>query len=309
MSEAISLVDRFAPWSISKSDLAAQCTLAFRFKFIDRIRTESFGEEARIGTAAHRVQELILQGRHPKEAVGTTFEEQSNLTSVEQAKVQELLGAFIAFAERAEKYKRENGVTDELYENKWAVDRSMNAIAYDSKDAFFRGIVDYGMVLDTRGIVIVDHKSGKFKPIEKHQKQLDSYAVLASANLPQIKMVKAGIHYMKTQKLDWHAPRTRDVIDKMLKSWLTRLLTERANRLSVFEPTLTPLCNWCDYKTRCPEGLAFAEEWLAKKKEKERGARKTRAEAKKAAPASTVPDEEEELGEVMPLEGIILDDM
>jgi len=304
----VSLLDHFAPWSLSKSDLAAQCTLAFRWKYVDKIKREHESLEAKVGTAAHRVQELLLQGVAPMVALAQTFEEMPNLTSKEQDEVRKLLESLIAFADRVRAFRAAKGATDEYYEQQWAIDKQFKAVDYFSSEAFYRGVVDYGTMLPRNSLVIVDHKSGKEKPLDKHQKQLDSYAVLALAHMPEITAVRAGIHYMKTKKLDWHVSRSREHIQKILNGWLMHLLSSRAALLHSFTPNVSPLCNWCDYKNRCPEGMAFVEEWQAKKLEKARASSKASRDRKKHLPVLEQ-DDHDYSAEIVPIEGIILHDM
>lgn len=286
------LLDAHAPWSLSKSDLAAKCTLAFRLRYIDKIRSGSSGTEAKVGVAAHRVQELLLQGVAPRDAIEQTLQEIQDLTSKEVETLRGLLEALIAYAKRIEDYKLRTGVVQELYEQEWAIDRNYQACAYDDPKALFRGIVDHGLLLADDAFVVVDHKSGKQREIDYYQKQLDAYAVLALAHLPQIRGVRAGIHFMKTKQLEWHTTRSRDVIENMLRPWLLHLLTSRAALLETHTANPTPLCGWCDYKDSCVAGSEFLAQREVNKKAKAKASRTARKELKVLQDAEAPEDDE-----------------
>lgn len=251
------LLAYFAPWSISKADLARKCPKAFRFRYVDKVRTES-GTEAKVGTAAHRVIELLLQGAGITEAEQQAIAEAKNLTSTE---IEALYGhreASVAYADRIASYRTRYNIVFEAQELRLAVNDAGRAIGYDDPKAFFRGAIDHVLVHDRRAIVI-DHKSGKVKPIDQHWKQLDSYAVLSHANMLEhnLRDVRAAIHHLRAQHLDWHVGRDKQTTTQTLFPWLRGYLQACARGLEGFEATPNRLCPWCDYEKRCEEGQAF----------------------------------------------------
>lgn len=246
-------LNAFAPWSLSKSDLAAKCPFAFKLRYLDKVPRKE-GKEAKIGTAAHRVQELILRGEDPRHALEAALTEMPQLLEEERAVVEDLLPAYTAFYERMLRFKDRYPIKAEYFEQEWAVNRAFEAVPYDSPDAFFRGIVDYALHVEQGYLVVIDHKSGKRKPVSNYANQLDCYAVLGLATFPELTGVHAALHYMKAKELDWHVLRRADEIRKMLKSYTRHLLTERAERLEGYNPKPGPLCKWCDYLQSCPAG-------------------------------------------------------
>jgi hypothetical protein len=260
-----SLLDQHAPWSISKSDLAAKCSLAFHLRYSDRLERLE-GTEAKIGTAAHTAQEFALKGDDPKVALAKSLAKHTELTSKETEVVESLLSAYAGYAERIKRFKERKGVVEELVEQKWALDRSFKAVPWDDPTVFFRGVVDYAMLTGDGYMLVHDHKSGRERPVSYYQKQLDSYAVLALAQRPDVKGVQGALHFMKTKNIVWHTMRDATSIRNMLQPWLIEMLTQRANKLAQRTPTVSPLCKWCDYRDHCPDGRAFIEAGeLAKK--------------------------------------------
>jgi hypothetical protein len=268
----MSMLDRFAPWSISKSDLAAKCGRAFHLRYVQRLpRTTS--EASRIGTAAHRVQELLLRGLDPKEALAQGLAEALDLTSKERLAVEALLPNMVKFKSRLDSFKDKHGVLDEGFERDVAITKTFARAENDASDVFVRGVIDYDLHTKSDYVVVIDHKSGREHPVEKYSKQLDLYAVLVEAARPCIKGVHAALHYIATGNIVWHHPRPVATIRKTLRPHMMEYLATRANSLGTFEPRVNALCGWCDYLQHCPEGTAA----VAAKKEEKRVATNTRA--------------------------------
>lgn len=274
------LLDQFTPWSISKSDLAAKCGKAFHLRYVDKLpRTTS--EASRVGTAAHRVQELLLVGHAPKEALQKGLAEAIDLTSKEVEPVEALLGNMVDFVARLSRFKEKHNVVEEFYEQQWAVNRKFELVKDDDPDVFVRGVVDYAARTASNHIIVIDHKSGRRHPVEKYAKQLDLYAIFALAAFPDIGGVHAALHYIATKDIDWHHPRSARDVRKVLQPHLVEYLRQRADNLKGFEPRVNKLCGWCDYIEHCPEGTAFvAEQKEMKRVETNRRAREKRAEKK-----------------------------
>lgn len=250
----MSLLEQYAPWSISKSDLAGKCPYAFHLRYVAKVKRAE-GTHAKVGITAHRAQELILRDKMaPNEALEVAVAESPNLTSGEIAATEELKDAFGAFTLRMDKFKERFGVEEEFYEQKWAITRDYKRTGYEDADAFFRGIVDYAMLTKTGYLVVVDHKSGRQHPVDYYGRQLDAYAILGQAEFPDIKGVHASLHYMKTKDLVWHHLRRTDEINGVLRSAHKEVLARRAEELEGFKPKVNKFCKWCDYLAHCETG-------------------------------------------------------
>lgn len=250
----MSLLEEYAPWSISKSDLAGKCPFAFYLRYVSRVpRAE--GTHAKVGITAHRAQELLLRDKlPPNEAMATALAESPHLTSSEVAATEELKVAMSDFSSRMERFKEKHGVVREFYEQKWGITREYKRTDYEAKDVFFRGIVDYAMLTASGYLVVVDHKSGRRHPVDYYGRQLDAYAILGQAEFPQIKGVHAALHYMKFGALDWHHLRRTDEIHGVLTAAHKEVLQRRAEELAGFQPKVNKFCKWCDYLDHCETG-------------------------------------------------------
>ena len=250
---------------MSKSDLAGKCPYAFGLRYVDKVPSKS-GTHAKIGIAGHRVAELVLKGDKPKEALAQSLAEYDDLTSKEQDKVTALLPAITTFYAKVQDFKHKQGVVDEFLEQQWAVDAQFNAVDWNSPDAFFRGIVDHALLTDKGYLIVIDHKTGRRRPVDYYARQLDAYAVLAVAQMPELKGVQGALHYVGAEAIDWYVMRKREVIDGVLRSSLVELLQRRAAGLGAYEPNPNYLCKWCDYLEKCDAGNEYVQ--LTKKKKK-----------------------------------------
>lgn len=246
----------YSPWSPSKVDLAARCPRAFKYRYVDKIKTDKKGSAAKVGTTAHKAQELSIEGASTKEAFELAITEYAHeLTTSEIEQVNSFAPAVEEFGSFLTRFKNKYGVRAIYAEKEWAIDANFNACDYSSKTALIRGIIDLVLLLDNGQAVIIDHKSGKKKPVESYSTQLDTYAILALANNPEIKAVQCAIHFMAHEKVEWYVLRRRDDIQSLLHPWLVSLLNKRATGLEGYNPVVKRwTCGWCDFLKVCPEG-------------------------------------------------------
>ena len=262
-----SVVDLYAPWSLSKSDTAAKCPLAFKKQYIEK-QQRAEGTHAKIGVAAHRVQELLLMGEDPDRCLAQGLADNPRLTDKEIETVKALMPALVSFCKRIDSFADRHPIKEVHLEQKLGIRKDGSACAFDAPDAFFRGVIDFVIILESGRAVIIDHKSGKVRPIDYYAKQLDAYTVLVMAHFPEIIGSQGALHYMGAEHIDWYVTRDRATTQKMLVPYLMGLLRERAERLGEFNPKLSNLCGWCDFKHLCD---AYAGSIYFKKEPKPRG--------------------------------------
>ena len=277
----MSLLHTYAPWSLSKSDLAGKCPYAFKLRYIDKA-SRTVGEASKIGTAAHRVQELMLiDDLAPNAALKQGLAEAPDLLHGEQLKVAELLPNIASFTERIRSFKKTNPITAHYGERSWSVDEKFNFLDENSAGVFLRGVVDYAMTTVGGYVIVIDHKSGRQHPIEKYARQLDTYAVLALAAFPEAKGVRAALHYIATGAVEWHHMRDAKTIRKTLQPYVKEYLRSRAAGLEGFPAKPQTLCKWCDYLEHCEAGKQFvAEQAETRRIATNTKARETRARKK-----------------------------
>lgn len=271
-----------APWSTSKRDLAAKCGYAFKLRYIDKLRVTK-GTHAVVGVAAHRLQELILLGDAPSDALEKTLLEAPDLTEKEIQTVSAFLPNCEDFRTRMKLFCDKHEIVETYYEQAWAIDFDFNPVEWNHPNCMFRGVVDYALLTATRHLIVIDHKSGRVHPVDKYGRQLDAYAVLGLSVLPDIKGCQAALHYIATKDIVWNHMRSEKVIRGLLRNALKEDLAARLASLDGYEPRLNKFCKWCDFLEHCPTGTeAVASEKEKKRVETNARARQRRLEKKLA---------------------------
>jgi len=244
---------QYAPWSPSKAELASNCGLAFKYRYIDKIRVETKGSAAKIGTTVHRVQEHALKGETVNAALEAALKEFSHeLTSVEVEKVRSFSPNVDAFKTRMDKLASKHPFKQVFIEQTWAINANFEACDYADPAAMIRGIVDLAVLLESGQLLIIDHKSGRPWPITKYLTQLDIYAIMGLAHVPALTAVQCGVHYVVNADLKWIDVRKVSYIKAVLQPWLLNMLNARATRLQGYTATTGKHCSWCDYRKSCP---------------------------------------------------------
>ena len=123
----------------------------------------------------------------------------------------------------------------------------------------FRGIVDR-LEREGDGLVVTDYKSGRAPSPRYRRGRLDQVLLYAAAvevdtgEMP----VRARLLYLGQRPVGIDVTRKElDVVTEKLAATWTDINTACAS--DEFEPRTGPLCGWCPYIDRCPEGAAAVE--------------------------------------------------
>jgi hypothetical protein len=135
-----------------------------------------------------------------------------------------------------------------LAEHEMGVKEDLTPCGFMDADVWVRGIADL-LIIDDDGLKawVIDYKTGNDKYPDRDQLILMSLMVFA--HFPHIRQVNSALlfvvknsmvkHKMTIDERDFHWWRYRERVAKLANSF--------AN--NVWNPTSTPLCNWCDVKT------------------------------------------------------------
>ena len=118
----------------------------------------------------------------------------------------------------------------------------------------FRGIVDR-LEDEGDGLVVTDYKSGKAPSPRYRRDRLDQvllYAAAVQAATGETP-VRARLLYLGQRPvgIDVTQPELDGVVEKLAATWAA---INEACSSDAFEPRTGPLCGWCPYVERCPEG-------------------------------------------------------
>lgn len=202
-------------WSYSAWSVYASCKLKYKYQYVERRKTETTYAMAR-GTDAHAKAEQFLLGN----IKGFPLE------------LSKLRGEFTALRKAKPRVEE------------WVKLRADWTPASKDEPAWFIGRVD-AMVVSLPALVVIDHKTGKFRP--SHFDQGDLYATAVSALEPAATEISWEFWY-----LDYGEVKRADVSTRRL-SELRGTWHERG--MQVVTETKFPAqpskfgCNYCDFRS------------------------------------------------------------
>ena len=244
-----------------------QCPRRWRLRYVERL-PDPPGEAALAGSFAHRVLELLMQ-RDPHER---TVEIAKAIARAEWPGVEaDPDFRALGFDETGSKHFRWKAW--QAIEGLWALEdpkavdvrATEHDVEADLGGVPFRGIVDR---LDEEGdgLVVTDYKSGKAPSARFRRGRLDQVLLYAAAveqatgEMP----VHARLLYLGQRPFGIKVTREEidSVVDKLAGTWAA---INTACDTDEFEPRTGPLCGWCPYVDRCPEGTKEVAKRQAKK--------------------------------------------
>ena len=244
-----------------------QCPRRWRLRYVERL-PDPPGEAALAGSFAHRVLELLMQ-RDPHER---TVEIAKAIARAEWPGVEaDPDFRALGFDEAGGKHFRWKAW--QAIEGLWALEdpkavdvrATEHDVEADLGGVPFRGIVDR---LDEEGdgLVVTDYKSGKAPSARFRRGRLDQVLLYAAAveqatgEMP----VHARLLYLGQRPVGIKVTREEidSVVDKLAGTWAA---INTACDTDEFEPRTGPLCGWCPYVDRCPEGTKEVAKRQAKK--------------------------------------------
>ena len=244
-----------------------QCPRRWRLRYVERL-PDPPGEAALAGSFAHRVLELLMQ-RDPHER---TVEIAKAIARAEWPGVEDDPDfRALGFDETGSKHFRWKAW--QAIEGLWALEdpkavdvrATEHDVEADLGGVPFRGIVDR---LDEEGdgLVVTDYKSGKAPSARFRRGRLDQVLLYAAAveqatgEMP----VHARLLYLGQRPVGIKVTREEidSVVDKLAGTWAA---INTACDTDEFEPRTGPLCGWCPYVDRCPEGTKEVAKRQAKK--------------------------------------------
>ena len=255
------LAAKYGPWSISKAGVAETCSAQFKHKYILKTPGKLEASVNKVGTAAHSVLEHRVAGADASTAKKAALEK-TPLTEMEREDLRTLEDAIEAFLQRFDTFCKREHVVEVLREIEWGFTADYKPTGFFAPDVYFRGKLDLGALTQERDLVVLDHKSGIAKDIQRDltkKHQLYSYAVLAAVNLENLGGVRCGIHFLQGAedlRLQWLDYIDTPRVVKVYVPWLYTHLNDVAEGLvEPFRAKPKPKwpCKWCEYRLACPE--------------------------------------------------------
>lgn len=275
------LVLKYKPWSISKANLFAMCARQGSKKYVEKLKEGKKSTQSRVGVSAHALQEVAR--KTPLDLAQLTGElativQRDDLTTAEAAEVRSKLPAIMDYVERVNRFKVQHGVKQEFTEYQIAIDAEGKGSAFfDNDNTLLRGVIDDAMWTQDDILVVVDHKSGRKKPISEHSTQFYAYMAMCVGVFPELKGIQCAVNYFGSPRLEWFprfdgasGPWTREEIESIVQPWIATYLNKLSKRLQLVDAGEAPAetgwqCDYCGYVDSCQEGRDAIESRKARR--------------------------------------------
>lgn len=257
--EITELARKFAPWSISKASIAAECPRQFEHKYLVKTAEAIVPSVNRVGTVSHAILELRTGGT-PQAVAKKAALEKTPLTSAEMDSLLVLEKPIDWFMRKWDSFCRTQHVVEIMREQKWGLTIDLLPTPFFSDSVFFRGVLDLGVLTQSGDLIVLDHKSGIAKDIQKdlkYKRQINSYGVLARYNIPNLVGIRGAIHFLQgsdEKRIQWLDYVSAGSIETNLTPWLFNHLNYCASHLTEpfqARPKLRWPCEWCSYTNAC----------------------------------------------------------
>lgn len=210
----MSLIDA---WSWSRFETYELCPLQFKFKVIDKLKTQP--------------NDAMLRGRKIHEAVEAYIVGKADAPppEVKHSFHQKLLAECRA-------------ADDKLTEQQWGFTRQWEPTGWFGKDTWLRTVIDYATVYEDMEVEVIDWKSGKAYGHNADQVELFALSVLCHFK-PATKVTTRLVYFDGgTEQIDVVEARDKE---KLIAKWNAKVEPMFAE--TQFLPRPNDKCRWCDF--------------------------------------------------------------
>jgi putative RecB family exonuclease len=236
---------KFAPYSVSKIELYNKCPKAFKYRYIDKIKTPMKFYHLEKGSLWHKLIEYKLQDKL-NEFKKPKFKELTNEDYLQQLKDIKSFFTSNIFKE----YYTSN--YNKQYEQYFTINEDGSVSNKKTKYTLMLGYIDFNMYNED-SVFVIDWKTGK-KPHENYPKsdfQLDIYAyyMYIKYNITNIISKYCFVEHNYEQTKD------KFNFNKIWKDLNNNI--NKIERDSLFMTKESPLCDWCEFQTHCFNDAPF----------------------------------------------------
>lgn len=230
--------------SESKYQTFKQCKLKYRYRYVDKLPEpeESNTDALHFGSYVHKIFENGVKAKSEEELVRIAEEVRGSYKVSEKYDGKDLtcIKNFVKFNEQLQ----ETVATELSFEVPVKDDITLN------------GVIDRIVKGKDGGYLIIDYKTSK-KEKSKVDLYQDSqlkgyvYAISTLYKVPINQIIAA--HYYPLTGSFVHVQYSQPQISQHLKSILDEVWKIRKCKLDDMKPNRNDFCNWCAYKSACPE--------------------------------------------------------
>ncbi len=248
-------------FSHSRLNTFENCSLQFKYRYVDKIRTDVESIEAFMGKRVHETMERLYEDKmHQRipsvEELVEHYHElwekhwHGNIRVVRKRYTPE------NYRDMGEEYIRT------YYDRYHPFDQEKTLgieekVLIQLEDGKYQILGYIDRLAEKDGVYeIHDYKTGNYIPSRKsleNDRQLSLYSIAVKNRFPDAEQVAMIWHYMAHDKEIRVEPDMED-LEKARKDVVVKI-EEVLDAIEEedFEPTISKLCNWCEYKEICPE--------------------------------------------------------
>jgi hypothetical protein len=235
-------------WSFSGLLDYEACPLRARFRYKDKIKTESHPAAQR-GTELHFIAEHIVKADAMLPELFTKeFPDSDYATRLAEFDKALNKGLLQPFTDWQQGFREGNVILEE----QWGMTHNWEPCDFFGDDVWWRGMLDLLELDDnrTKGWV-VDHKSGKKYGNEvKHAQQGQLYAFVAFMMYPSLETVKAQMCYLDLGEFSRPLTYTKAQASKIGARFTQRAEIMTSDTQFKAKPNKFN-CRWCNYTEHC----------------------------------------------------------
>ena len=265
-------IDKMAPWSHSRIKMFSSCPLQFLLKNLMKVVYVPSDEQVKdqdsllmkyTGLIAHHILEQMVLGQDFVQGYDSARSKYSDNPDINDDIWEACIGLearLHSFKTRIETFQIRYDSKQLDVEQKLAVDSNGKKVNFNSKNAFYRGILDLSILLHSNHAMIFDHKNGGSSEhgVRNYEQQLKGQALLLTANYPKITHVVPFIHFIQEGTI-WGGKviyQKEVVLDQFLLSIKSRLTGAIDSLIAKgkFSQRSGNQCNYCEFKAHCKVG-------------------------------------------------------
>lgn len=253
------------PWSHSKLKVLEKCPLQFYLKYILKAKVPAelaATQDTTVtdtGSAAHKILELVFSGKSVADAYAEAKKEfVPDILSEEVwvANIESVEFNINEFKNRIDNFKSRHKVKKMYTEVRLGVTRDWKATKFFASDVWFRGVVDFVIVLENGDALIIDWKYGPpaASGLRYFRQQLDSYKPMINFGLTPIKGATSGVGFIKDGQIVLDDFTGKEEIEGKMKNMIEFCVEgaiESVKEAGNFEHRVGSQCKWCEYASWC----------------------------------------------------------
>lgn len=265
---------KLAPWSATKLKTATKCPFRAYYSWVEKskeIHNVPLDDSPMIiGIQIHTLMELILDKfpddifPHMKDvqALGDRMLQvilKEDLTIREQDVIDSLYFGTVSTCQRFLAHKF-NSKSLTFVEIPVAIDTLLQPVDFNSRDAFFRGKIDFTMITPSGSVAIIDAKTGQWPSLKAHAQQLRVYEILTAYSLKKrfkdeynidLTSIISGLAYVASEEVLWDKSRTIALVEGAGTQNFINEINTISNKVFVKEIKRGNHCDFCGYKHLC----------------------------------------------------------